>query len=93
MNNKRKLLTSLIRKLGKSSLMEAVEQMWSEELLDRRALERLYITSEVNHRVRAGEGKTKAIQQLSRELGCSYEKVRAAVYNKNIKTKKNGNTN
>ena len=56
--------------------------MWNENLLDKRALERLYINSEVDRRVRAGEGKTKAIEQISQELGCSYEKARGAVYNK-----------
>ena len=92
MYNKRKLLISLTQKIGHSSLAEAVELMWHEGWLDKCALERLYIKAEVEHRVRAGEAKTKAIAQLSGELGCSYEKVRAAVYHKNTKTKKNGNT-
>ena len=56
--------------------------MWNDKLLDIKALERLYIDNEVEHRVRTGEIKTKAMEQLSVELGCSYEKVRAAVYHK-----------
>jgi len=56
--------------------------MWDEGLLNRKALERLYIGKEVERRVRAGEMKVRAIEQLSEELGCSYEKIRAAVYQK-----------
>ena len=82
MQNKRKLLISLLDRIEQNNLTSAVEQMWNENLLDKRALERLYINSEVERRVRAGEVKTRAMQQLSDELGCSYEKVRAVVYNK-----------
>jgi hypothetical protein len=91
MNIKRKLLIALLNRVGENRLSDAIERMWQEELLDRRALERLYINAEVDRRVRAGESKTKAIEQLSRELGCSYEKARGAVYYKKEK-KKNGNT-
>lgn len=91
MKIKRKLLIALLNKVGGSRLSDAIEKMWQEELLDRRALERLYINAEVDRRVRAGESKTKAIAQLSQELGCSYEKARGAVYYKKEK-KKNGNT-
>lgn len=92
MKNKRKLLIALLNNVGQSRLSDAVERMWQEGLLDRRALERLYISAEVDRRVRAGESKTKAIEQLSKELGCSYEKARGAVYYKKEK-KENGNTN
>ena len=91
MYNKRKLLKALSNKIARTSINEAIEQMWNENLLDVRALERLYIGSEVEHRVRAGEVKSRAMEQLSVELGCSYEKIRAAVYHKNIKSKKNEN--
>ena len=93
MQNKRKLLISLLDRIEQNNLTSAVEQMWDEGLLDRTAVERLYIEREVGRRVRAGESKTKAIGQLSEELSCSYEKVRAAVYYKNkIKGKTNGNS-
>lgn len=84
MYQKRKLLIALLNKVGRNQLHDAIEQMWSEGLLDRRALERLYINSEVERRVKAGEGKTRAIEQLSQELGCSYEKARGAVYYKKL---------
>lgn len=79
---RRKLLIGLLHALGDSTLPSAVEQMWEESLLDKAALERLYVRSEVERRVRAGEAKIKAIKQLSEELNCSYEKVRHAVYRK-----------
>lgn len=85
MHNKRKLLIALFDRIKTRSLTDAIEQMWNEGMLDRRSLERLYIGSEIERRVRAGEAKTKAIVQLSEELNCSYEKVRTAVYRKNIK--------
>ena len=82
MVNKRKFLNSLLKRVEQRSINESVNLMWEQGLLDKRAVERLYINSEVERRVRAGEVKTRAMQQLSDELGCSYEKVRAVVYNK-----------
>jgi hypothetical protein len=82
MGNKRKFLISLLNNIEQKSIDRAVEQMWNEGLLNRTAIERLYISSEVNRRVRAGEVKTKAMEQLSEELKCSYEKVRTAVYSR-----------
>lgn len=82
MMNKRKFLTSLLKRVEARTFSESVDAMWEQGLLNKRAIERLYINSEIERRVRAGEVKTKAMQQLSYELGCSYEKVRAVVYNK-----------
>jgi hypothetical protein len=82
MDNKRKLLIALSKRIARTPMKDALEQMWNDKLLDVKALERLYIGTEVEHRVRSGEVKTKAMEQLSIELGCSYEKVRAAVYQK-----------
>ena len=93
MQNKRKLLRALTNRVTNGTLTDAVVQMWNENLLDIKALERLYIGSEVEHRVRAGEVKTRAMEQLSVELGCSYEKIRSAVYCKNTKRKTYGNRN
>lgn len=81
----RKLLISLLDQVRDKSLAEAVKTMWQQGLLNRVALERLYINNEVQRRVRAGEMKVRAIDQLSKEMSCSYEKVRAAVYDKQIK--------
>lgn len=85
MRNKRKLLIALCNKIEAHTLTGAIEQMWDEGVLDRKALERLYIGTEIERRVRAGEAKTKAMEQLSEELNCSYEKVRTAVYQKSTK--------
>ena len=81
----RKLLISLLNVVQNKSLSDAVKEMWQQGLLNKVALERLYINNEVQRRVRAGEIKVRAIDQLSKEMNCSYEKVRAAVYNKQIK--------
>lgn len=81
----RKFLISLLERVQNKSLNEAVEAMWRQGLLNKVALERLYIHNEVQRRVRAGEVKVRAIDQLSKEMNCSYEKVRAAVYDKQIK--------
>lgn len=80
---KRKLLRSLLNKVQQRPIIEAVEVMWESNLLNRKALEKLYIDNEIERRVRAGEVKMRAMEQLSTELGCSFEKVRSAVYSKN----------
>ena len=82
MSNKQKLVISLLKRVRQTSVRGAIEQMWEVDLLDKKALERLYIATEVERRVRAGEGKTNAIRQLAAELDCSYEKVRNIVYKK-----------
>ena len=76
------MLTSLLSSVPSGNLHDAVNAMWQRGLLNRVAIERLYIQNEVNRRVRGGEAKMRAIEQLSSELGCSYEKVRGAVYSK-----------
>lgn len=81
-SNRQKLVISLLKRVRQQSVRGAIEQMWEEDLLDKKALERLYIVTEVERRVRAGEGKTNALKQLATELDCSYEKVRNIVYKK-----------
>ncbi len=78
--NERKLMVAAMSGLHNMSLNGAIESMWQRGLLNKRAIEQLYIREEVNRRVRAGEVKVRAIRQLSEELNCSFEKVRAAVY-------------
>ena len=80
--NERKLFISLLHRVEQKSPREAVEYMWQSGLVNRKAIERIYINSEVSRRVRLGESKCKAIEQVSKEMECSFEKVRAAVYSK-----------
>ena len=87
-SQERRLVTVLLNNVRNKSLPEAVSIMWRWGLLDKKAIERLYITAEVEHRVRNGETKSKAIEHLSKEMSCSYEKVRAVVYNKKIRENK-----
>ena len=82
MKNRQKLLGSLLGKIGGKSIGVAIEYMCTGGLLNQKALEQLYIKQEVERRVRVGESKVRAIEQLAQELGCSYEKVRAVVYKK-----------
>lgn len=65
--NERKLFISLLDRVQQKSPREAVEYMWQSGLVNRKAIERIYITSEVNRRVRLGESKCKAIEQVSKE--------------------------
>lgn len=88
--NDRKLIVSLMDNLRNMPLSTAVESMWKMGFLNKIAIEKYYIHSEVNRRVRAGETKTRAIAQLSSEMDCSYEKVRAAVYCKQNQVNRNG---
>ena len=76
------MLTSLLSSVPSGNLHDAVNAMWQRGLLNRVAIERLYIQNEVNRRVRGGEAKMRAIEQISSELECSYEKVRGVVYSK-----------
>ena len=78
--NERKFMVAAMNGLHNMSLNGAIESMWQRGLLNKRAIEQFYIREEVSRRVRAGEVKVRAIKQISEELNCSFEKVRAAVY-------------
>lgn len=78
-----KLIGSLIRDMQSKSSTEVLRELMREGLLNARELERRYIRREVEHRVRNGEKKMRAIEYLASEMGCSYEKARSAVYSKN----------
>ena len=80
--NDRKLMTLLLDSVRGMSTKEAVEQLWQMGVIAKTTLEAIYISNEVDRRVRAGEKKTLAIEQLSNEMSCSYEKVRSIVYGK-----------
>jgi hypothetical protein len=77
-----KFLTLLFKKLQRQCSEKALLQMWNEGLLNLKAIEKLYVCHEIERRVRDGEHKTKAMEQLADELSCSYEKIRAIVYGK-----------
>lgn len=82
MQNRQKFVTQLFRKLKQQCPESVLLQMWNEGLLDKKAVEKLYIISEIERRVRNGEIKTKVMGHLSNELNCSYEKIRGIVYHK-----------
>ncbi len=59
-----------------------IEALISYGLLDLRAAERLLIRRRVEQLVGEGVGRCEAMWRTGEELGCSYEKARAAVYTK-----------
>lgn len=75
-------MTLLLDNVRGKSATGAVEQLWNMGVINRTSLEAIYISKEVERRVRAGERKTEAIAQLASEMVCSYEKVRRVVYGK-----------
>ena len=83
MNDKERRMTHLLkRRLQGKTPTEVVDILWREGLLNRVEIERQYISDEVERRVRDGVGKVRAIEIVAYDIGCSYEKVRAAVYRK-----------
>lgn len=68
------------RTLKDESAYRVVSALWDMGLLNRVYAERLYISREVERRVRDGEMKQRAIELVAREMNCSFEKVRAVVY-------------
>ncbi len=81
-NLSKRLLQPVIAGIGALSGEALVKRLWSEGLLDVRALERRAIRLDVERRVRAGEGRCRAMDAVACDFCCSYEKVREIVYNK-----------
>ena len=78
----RQLLAPLIERAGGTAEVSLLlTSLYSEGFLDRRALEALYARSEVNRLVKEGQGRCRAMDEVADRLCCSYEKVRAMVYN------------
>lgn len=61
-----------------------VERLFEAQLVDLRVAERLLMRRAVEMRSRAGEPRCEAMMAVAQEVGCSYEKVRAAVYAKEL---------
>ena len=75
-----KIIRVVARALKDESAYRVVSALWDMGLLNRVYAERLYISREVERRVRDGEMKQRAIELVAREMNCSFEKVRAVVY-------------
>ena len=75
-----KIIRVVVRALKDESAYRVVSALWDMGLLNRVYAERLYISREVERRVRDGEMKQRAIELVAREMNCSFEKVRAVVY-------------
>ena len=75
-----KIIRVVARTIKDESAYKVVSALWDMGLLNRVNAERLYISREVERRVRDGEMKQRAIELVAREMNCSFEKVRAVVY-------------
>ena len=75
-----KIIRVVARTLKDESAYRVVSALWDMGLLNRVYAERLYISREVERRVRDGEMKQRALELVAREMNCSFEKVRAVVY-------------
>ncbi len=73
-------MTPLIIELRNMSADAALERLWQEGLIDVLALEYRAIRRAVERRYLAGEHKTRAMDAVADQFGCSYEKVRKIVY-------------
>ena len=61
---------------------EVIDILWRKGMLNRVALERYYFEREVSRRMReqSDRNKKRVMIDVARESGCSFEKVRAAIY-------------
>ena len=75
-----KIIRVVARALKDESAYRVVSALGDMGLLNRVYAERLYISREVERRVRDGEMKQRAIELVAAEMNCSFEKVRAVVY-------------
>ena len=87
----RKIYVVLNNRLQGKSKEKTVDWLWQEGLLDFTRLEQLYIREKVQHLVDCGTPKMEAIDQLAREMNCSFEKARNATYKSNNLKIKDGN--
>lgn len=78
----RRLVGTLLQELPRSGTKRLLEQLIEAGLLDLTACERLAMRRQVELLVRQGGRRTAAMVQVAETFGCSYEKVRAAVYRK-----------
>ena len=78
--HEQRVIRAMKRLLADRSANEIVPFLLGEGLLDMAAVERRMIRDEVARRVRGGERKMRAIEEVAYEMNCSYEKARAAVY-------------
>lgn len=74
-------LTENVEGQGAKALLDL---LCSSNLIDRRAAEALYIRRKMDELTRCGVPRCKAMRQLAGTLCCSYERVRAIVYARDI---------
>ena len=80
-------LTTLKIKMQRLDASQIIDHLWREGLLSRKEIERIGIRNEFKRRTTNGESRCQAMESLAAEFNCSYEKVRATIYQKTLKHK------
>lgn len=79
-----RMLEAIVPESGRMSGTEVLRRLVECGAVDRRSVEAAFARAEVERRVRGGEGRCRAMDEVAFELCCSYEKVRSIVYSRNI---------
>ena len=77
------IVSALADEISSSSKISTLEYLHQHQLLDYRAIERRMIRREVDRLYESGMGRCDAMVLVADKMGCSYEKVRALIYQKN----------
>lgn len=77
------IISALADEIETLSKISLIEYLHRHRLLDCRAIERQMIRREVTRLYESGMGRCDAMVLVADKMGCSYEKVRALIYQKN----------
>ena len=77
------IISALAEEIESHSKISFIEYLYRHRLLDCRAIERRVIRREVARLYESGMGRCDAMVLVADKMGCSYEKVRALIYQKN----------
>lgn len=80
--HQRRTLSALKIKMQRLNASQIIDHLWSEGILSTKEIERIGIRNEFKRRTANGECRCHAMEALAEEFGCSYEKIRATIYQK-----------
>lgn len=81
-NPNRRFAEDLCRQMAGLKSAAVVERLFELGVINPALCERLAIRTEVERRVRLGEGRCKAMEAAATDFHCSYAKVKQAIYYK-----------
>ncbi len=81
----RNTLSQMVEDLDSPSPQQILDYLHTNRMLNYRAIERHAIRQEVEKLYKAGMGRCDAMVAVAEKIGCSYEKVRALIYQKSRK--------